>query len=179
MSSLTQRSNRLLLIFFIGTIAMTLVMRWHGASLTKFPSSKAGIVSLELAKTKEQANTIINEWASFQSKPLLTHAIQNTWIDFVYLFFYSVFFFQLCYRVSLKQTGAMAIISRLLSIGALKAGLCDVVENAAMLSSLQHGATGTTAFLAWFFAVVKFSLLAVIVLWLLVSGAILLLKRTK
>jgi hypothetical protein len=155
----------LLLCLLIGTIIMVAVMRWHGAPLIT-PVSKAGIVSLELAKTTEQSNIIINQW---KQNNLINHAITNTYIDFIFIIFYSLFLYSYCFFVSIKQKPWAATISRTLAIAALTAGLCDVVENYCMLQMLQQSVTATWAFLSWLFALIKFGLLIAAVVWSLLN----------
>jgi tetrahydromethanopterin S-methyltransferase subunit C len=162
-----------LLILFIGTIVMIAVMRWHGAPLIT-PVSKAGIVSLELAKTTEQSTIIINEW---KQKNLIHQAITNTYIDFAFIIFYAFFLYTFCFFISLKQKPWAATISRTLAIAALTAGLCDVIENYFMLQMLEQSVTATYAFLSWLFAFIKFVLLAATVVWILMNLHILFRKR--
>jgi hypothetical protein len=144
-------------------------MRWHGAPLIT-PVSKAGIVSLELAKTPKQASEIINLWNYLDPPPnLIKHAITNTYIDFAFIIFYSLFLYSYCFFISTKQKHWAATISRTLAITALTAGLCDVFENYCMLQMLQQPVTSTYAFLSWLFALTKFILLAATVLWSLLN----------
>lgn len=156
---------RLLLFLFLGTLVMIAVMRWHGAPLIT-PVSKAGIVSLEIAKTTEQVNVILNQW---QKDGIIQQAITNTWIDFVFLLFYALFLYAYCFFISNKQQPWAATVSRTLGLAALAAGLCDVMENYCMLQLLQESVTGTYAFLSWLFAVIKFGLLAAVIVWSLLN----------
>ncbi len=160
---------RLLLFLLTVTMVMIAVMRWHGAPLIT-PVSKAGIVSLELAKTTKQASKIINVWKHLKESPdLIRHAITNTYIDFVFIIFYSLFLYSYCTFISTKQKQFPAGISRTLGMAALTAGFCDVVENYFMLLQLEQHVSATNAFLVWFFALIKFILLAATVLWCLLN----------
>jgi tetrahydromethanopterin S-methyltransferase subunit C len=155
------KPNRLLLFLFMGTAVMIAVMRWHGAPLIT-PVSKAGIVSLELAKTTEQASIILNQW---KMDAVVQQAITNTYIDLVFLIFYSFFLYAFCFFISYKQQPPAAAVSRTLGLAALSAGLCDVIENYCMLQLLQESVTGTYAYLSWLFAVIKFGLLLLVIVW--------------
>ena len=171
-------SQRLLKwILLTGTLCLLLVMRWHGQLLSSFSQSPAGIVSLELAKTKERTDAIVQAWASYSSADVVQHAVQNTQIDFVFLLFYSLLLFALCHSCSLQQRGAQQLISQILSIGALKAGLLDVAENLLLLQSLKGNSTDVSAWCTWLFATVKFALVAVTILWLLFCYGTGLLKK--
>lgn len=140
---------------------MIFVMRNHGALLIT-PVSKAGIVSLEVAKTKETASAIINYW---NENGLLRRAITNTYIDFIFIIFYSLFLYSYCFFISFKQKPWAATISRTLAIAALSAGLCDVFENYCMLQMMEQSVTSAYAFFSWLFAVIKFGLLIAAVGW--------------
>jgi hypothetical protein len=155
--------NRLLLFLFAGTSVMIAVMRWHGAPLIT-PVSKVGIVSLELAKTKDTASLIIDTWRKKEGN-IIQQAISNTYIDFVFLVFYSFFLYAYCFFISKKQQPWAASISRTLALGALTAGLCDIVENYFMLQMLQQSVTESYAFLSWLFAMIKFVLLVIVIVW--------------
>lgn len=168
-----KKAELLLLILFIGTVTMIFVMRWHG-SLLITPVSKAGIVSLELAKTTEQASLIINEW---EEEGVLKQAITNTYIDFVFILFYALFLYAYCFFISTKQQPWAATISRTLAIAALTAGFCDVIENYFMLQLLQQSVTATYALLSWLFAVIKFGLLLAVILWSLLNLLVLFRKK--
>jgi hypothetical protein len=160
---------RLLLFLFIGTLVMITVMRWHGAPLIT-PVSKAGIVSLELAKTAKKASEIINVWNYLEPPShLIHHAITNTYIDFIFIIFYSLFLYAYCFFISNKQLPWAATVSRTLGLAALAAGFCDVIENYCMLQLLQQSVTGTYAFLSWLFAVIKFGLLVTVIVWSLLN----------
>jgi hypothetical protein len=160
--------NRLLLFLFAGTVVMIAVMRWHGAPLIT-PVSKTGIVSLELAKTKDTASLIIDAWQKKEGN-VVQQAITNTYIDFIFLLFYSLFLYALCFFISTKQKTRAATISRTLAIAALTAGLCDVLENYFMLQMLEHSVTEAYAFLSWLFATIKFALLILVIVWCLVNA---------
>jgi hypothetical protein len=163
----------LLLLLFVGTIIMMAVMRWHGAPLIT-PVSKAGIVSLEVAKTIEQSNIIINQW---KKDDVIQQAITNTYIDFVFLIFYALFLYTYCFFISFKQKPWAATVSRTLALAALAAGLCDVIENYFMLQMLEGAVTPTFAFLSWLFAVIKFGLLVAVIVWSLCNLHVLFRKK--
>jgi ABC-type Fe3+-siderophore transport system permease subunit len=158
------KPNRLLLFLFAGTIVMIAVMRWHGAPL-ETPVSKMGVVSLELAKTTEQSNIILHQWKQDQ---VVEQAIINTYIDFIFLIFYSLFLYAVCWSYSLRQQPPWASVSRILAMTALLSGLCDVIENYFMLQMLEQQVTETRAYLSWLFASIKFMLLIPVVLWSLI-----------
>lgn len=150
------RERTLLLSLFFGTVVMILVMRIHGKPLTDVPSTKAGIVSLEFAKTKQKAHSIVTTWSSISSVDLRKLAVTNTYIDFVFLFFYSLFLYAGCYYFSLSQKGTHAAVLRTVGLLGLTAGLLDAVENYFLLKMLTYQITNEQALLTWWLAAVKF-----------------------
>ena len=161
------KEKKLLVFLCAGTILLLLIMRWHSGELAKSPLTKAGIVSLELAKTKSNADAIIKEWRS-NAQNLQQHAIRNTYIDFIFILFYSLFLYAACYTISLYQTKRLAAISRIISLLALTAGFLDVIENYLLLQMLQHPFGETIPLATFYIAAVKFLFVGIAVLWLLI-----------
>jgi hypothetical protein len=143
-------------------------MRWQGAPLEKFEVSKAGIVSLEFAGTKERADSIVNTW---QHAGLQQHAITNTNIDFGFIFFYSLLLFTLCLQVSLTQSQRVQKITQAVSLLGLFAGLLDVIENYFLYGMLHFTSTAITTQLTSWLATIKFASVAFVMLW--IAGSLL------
>ncbi len=166
---IVMKKKALPLFLFSGTLLLLFTMRWHGEVLTKFPSTKAGIVSLEFAKTKKNVTEILYEWNTVSSKNIHQHAVTNTAIDFLFIFFYSLFLFYACFWFSIKQQGLLSKLSRFISLLALVAGLLDVIENYFLLKMLSHSITDAEVLLTWWIAAVKFSLAGIAVVWILIN----------
>jgi len=155
---------------------MIAVMRWHGKSLTKTATTKAGIVALELAKTKQRADEITGIWTN---AGLQQHAVDNTNIDFIFIFFYSLFLFSANWLFSLKQNVFVKKLSQTIALLGLAAGLFDIAENFFLLKMLHYNITDSQAYLTWWLAGIKFSLVAFAFLWILIQLTILLLFKPK
>ena len=166
---MVMKKKALSLFLFSGTAVLLFTMRWHGEVLTKFPSTKAGIVSLEFAKTKKKVTEILYEWNTVSSKNIHQHAVTNTAIDFLFIFFYSLFLFYVCFWFSTKQQGLVSKISQFIALLALTAGLLDVIENYFLLKMLRNSITNAEALFTWWLAAVKFSLVGIAVLWILIN----------
>lgn len=169
----------LLLILLSGTIIMIVVMRLHGQPLANVPSTKCGIVCLEFAKTKQNALDIVNTWSSISSKHLRKLAITNTYIDFVFIFFYSLFLYACCYYYSLTQKKNRAVISRIIALLGLTAGLLDVIENYFLFGMLHFEITNTQALLTWWLAAIKFLFIGIAVTFILIHFLRSLLIKSK
>ncbi len=155
---------------------MMSIIRWHGQPLTQAPLTKTGILSLEFAKTKQQATTISSSW---KNERVHYTAIVNTSIDFIFIFFYSLFLFAACYRFSLQQTGVMKKISQIIALFGLTAGLLDCVENYFLLKMLSFTISNTEAAFTFWIASIKFILAAIAVIWILIQLLLLLLPKPK
>ena len=163
-----------LLLLLIGTGIMIVVMAKTGATL-KTPDTPKGILDLEFAYNSSKTATVLNAWAPNGNVDNISAAKINTYLDFIFLFFYSFFLFFTCdkiARITKSKLGAF------IANGALYAGILDVVENAGMLMTLSGGASGTTAFITTFCSVIKWALAIAAVLYLL-GGCIQLLLQKK
>lgn len=168
-------------IFFLtGTAVFVYIMSTTGSTLYT-PKAKHGIVSLEIAVDKPQADSIQQEWQSihhgrYNNAEL---AIINTKWDFGFLFFYSFLLY-----VSLKWVaGRKYSQSRLSQLAfhaapfALLAGMLDVIENAGMLQTLEGNSTEMIVKITYWSSVTKWSLLMVLIVVLLLSFITKMIKR--
>ncbi len=170
------KSISLVIFLFAGTIIMIGVMRWHGNSLTKTAGTKAGIVALEFAKTKQRAGEIINTWGK---AGLQQHAINNTYIDFIFIFFYSLFLFSANWLFSIKQHSVIKKATQLIALCGLTAGLLDIIENFFLLKMLHLSISYSEAFITWWLSAIKFSMAAVALLGILVHLLLLPFRKPK
>lgn len=162
-----------LLILLIGTCIMIVVMTKTGASL-KTATTPKGILDLEFAYNTSKTTIVLNAWAPNSNIDNTGAAKLNTYLDFIFLFFYSLFLFFTCdkiARITKNKTGS------LIANGALYAGLLDVIENAGMLMTLSDGGSGTTAFITTFSSVIKWALAIAAVLYVLVGSVQLLISK--
>lgn len=88
-----------------------------------------GIISLELAKTAEEAKTITADWN-------ITGAIENTYLDALFIIAYSFFLFVAVYRTA-DQLRGPANYFKYLAWLAPVAGLLDFIENYILLQFLK------------------------------------------
>ncbi len=156
----------LLPFFFIGTIAMMVVMAKTGAIL-KTPEAPMGILNLEFAYNISKTTPIINSWASISNTDVITAAKNNTYWDFLFLFFYAGFLFLACKRIASKTAGNFSKAGNILAKGALLAGLLDVIENAGMLFTLSNQESTAIALGTTVISIIKWVLALVAVLYVL------------
>jgi hypothetical protein len=133
---------------------------------------RVGILSLELATSAARAKAIVGA----RSRDGRLGAMRlNVYLDFPFLVVYSTML-----AVAVVLAGRAATSSELISkeddqvvaafvLGALTAGVCDAIENGALLGMLSTDAhiTDRRARVATVFAVLKLVLVAVTVGWIL------------
>ena len=168
--------NRRLIILLAGTLLMTVVMTIHGASL-KTPSTPKGILNLEFAYNTAQASSVLNAWAATSATNNIIQAKMNTWLDFIYLFFYSLFFFDACQLLASSFSGSIRITGNLLAKGALIAGLLDILENTGMLLTLNGQLSEYTTLLTFIFSISKWALVIAAIMYVALMGSILVKRK--
>lgn len=137
-----------------------------GASLKTAPTPH-GILDLEFAYDTAKTSVVVNAWAPANGLDNITAAKTNTYFDFLFLFFYSIFLFLACKKIAQTIQGPVGKAGNAIATGALLAGLLDILENLGMLISLGGHISGTIAFLTTFFSVIKWILALIAVLYVL------------
>jgi hypothetical protein len=139
------------------------------------PLATDEIVRFELAKELSIAERIILEWETYGK---LNHAIIGIYIDFLFIVLYTtglsvacIYFGRLSGHEILMRTGKF--VTYLLII----AGICDVIENIAMLKSLQGTPTRWSVLLAYDMATTKFSMVILSVLYIAICLVFRLLRK--
>ena len=168
--------NRRLIILLAGTLLMTAVMTIHGASL-KTPGTPKGILNLEFAYNTAQASSVLNAWAATSVTNNIIQAKMNTWLDFIYLFFYSLFFFDACQLLASSFSGSIRITGNLLAKGALIAGMLDILENTGMLLTLNGQLSEYTTLLTFIFSISKWALVIAAIMYVALMGSLLVKRK--
>ena len=158
-------------IFLIaGTLLMLIVMISTGNSL-KNAATPLGIINLELANNAIDVQNILNAWENdiSQNRDVIADAKKNTWLDFIFLLFYSSLFYFLCKKlISYFKAGSLwKRIGNAVAIGAIAAGLLDVVENIGMLKSLNENVSDNIALLTASCSTLKWVLIFIIIIFLI------------
>ena len=153
--------------FLLGSVVMIYVMAKTGAPL-KTPATLHGILDLEFAYNAEKTTVVINAWASLDN---IVAAKLNTWLDFLFLFFYSLFLFFACKKIAGTFHGTVAKAGQLIAKGALVAGFLDILENMGMLIALNGHISGSIALCTTFVSVIKW-VLAIMALLYVLTGVI-------
>ncbi len=165
-----------LVFFLMGSLVMVFVMDKTGAPL-KVVGAPQGILSLEFAYNSTKTTEVIDAWKGPSDN--IAAAKINTYYDFLFLFFYSIFLFLACVKIATNYKGILAKAGNLIAKGALLAGFLDVLENAGMLLTLNGSTSGSIAFCTTFFSVIKWALALTAVLYVLTGALVLAYRRIK
>jgi hypothetical protein len=139
------------------------------------PYTPNNIIAFELAKTPEAAEQIILHWG----KAGVQQAINSIYLDFVFILLYCASIMMGCFVASNYATmEPLQSTAIYFSIAIWVAGALDVIENIAMLKTLQH-ITEQTTLLAYYMATIKFTLVALCLLYVLFSALIGIMSRLK
>lgn len=147
----------------------------------KTSTTPQGILNLEFAYNSKQVNTVLNAWSPARSGGTdnIRVAIKNTWLDFIFLFFYSLLLFYACMIISVSFSGFFQKLGSFLAMGALNAGLLDIAENAGMLISLNGYTTDVISMFTAICSIIKWLLALSALAYILLAGPFFLYKLMK
>jgi uncharacterized membrane protein len=152
---------------FIATLIMIFIMQFQGKILK---AKGFDIVSFELAKTTSQAETIMTQWGATGVEA----ARLNTFIDFFFILAYVSFGYFI--SLILTESDPNSTVKRMgkrMAQGMIIAGAFDVIENIAMLQTLNNNISEAFTQAAFWFATFKFSIIALV----LIAAIIFLIRR--
>ena len=166
-----------LLLLLTGTAIMIVVMTKTGATL-KTAATPKGIIDLEFANTVNKAMAITMAWAPGNGVDNISAAKTNTWLDFIFLVFYSLFLFFTCKKIGRISNSSFGKAGMLIAKGALLAGLLDIFENAGMLYTLSGHLSGNITLFTTTCSIIKWGLALLAVMYCL-TGLVYLLSQQK
>lgn len=164
--------------FFIGTMAMMVVMVKTGATL-KTETTPMGIIDLEFAYNTTKITPILSAWAPTAQTDNIAVAKVNTYWDFLFLFFYAGFLFMACKKIAANIQGPAAKAGNMIAKAALMAGCLDIIENIGMLLTLSHQGSAATPFSTTIVSIIKWGLVIISVLYVLTGLLVLAYRRMK
>jgi hypothetical protein len=161
-----QSSRQLQNLFWIFLFLNVAFIFWSKNFL--HPLETRDIIRFEIAKKVPVAESILREWSSADDGRL-NKAVQAIYLDYLFIILYtaglsisSLYFSRLTGHPILKRAGKFVPF---LIVGA---GVCDVIENIAMLYSLTGHLNGWNVWLAYDMAVTKFSIIILSLIFLVV-----------
>lgn len=151
-----------LLVAAFACVLMFAALRWQGASLITNASPK-GIVDLEMATQARQITLLMDTWD-------LSVVKMNIWIDFLFIVSYVALLALASESVAAKwKNQGMRMIGLTLARVAVVAGVLDIGENLLMLQTIAGNFTVVSLQMTHYFATIKFTLAAVVLIYLLIS----------
>lgn len=151
-----------------------------GAPL-KGPGTVLGIVDLEFAFNHHRAEEIYQNWlyTFADGLPRVTIAIRHTWLDFVFIFFYSFFLFFGSKSVSESFSGKISALGKLLAMASLYAGLFDIFENIGILAMLKGNTGGAIPLFTGIFSSMKWILVICSLMYIIVFGGYTIFRKKR
>jgi hypothetical protein len=136
-----------------------------------------GIVPFEVAGNQERAREILAQWGPEGRSAARASLV----IDYPFLLAYASFYALACTALAgalgRRGFGWLSSVGMRLAWGALAAGAFDAVENAALLGVLATDGSGALAATARWFAVGKFTLTTLVILYVLGGLGLCLVRR--
>jgi len=174
LSSKRLRNN--ILITFVLFVFSILLLRYLDSFLINNVAKK-GIVSFELAKDTITANNIINSW----NKVSTAAAGYSLIYDFFFMVIYSLFLGLTIHFINKKvwkKNTAIYKVGVLLIYAQFSAALFDAIENISLLQVFKESTQFWTS-TAYYFATAKFILIALGILFIVVSISVLLFQKKQ
>ena len=149
-------------------------MRFFDAPL-KNDICKSGIISFELAKDLSVSEDIMDSWNE-RSK---VSASLSMGFDFLFLLVYSSFIGLLIFRVrnKMKKDHFLQKLGKILIYAIFLAALFDVIENIALIKLLLGDLKQIWSSLAYYFAIPKFLIVLICIVYILLSWLFLLFRK--
>jgi len=130
------------------------------------PFAPEDIVHFEMAKETSVAENIVQAW---RLEGNYDRAIVSVYIDFLFILLYTSGLAVACAFLSrLTKHEILRRAGRLFSYLMIIAGICDVVENIAMLKSLNGMIYSWNVMLAYDMAATKFSIIILSILFIII-----------
>lgn len=138
---------------------------------------KNGIVSFELAKDLGKTVKILDSWDANAK----INAGLSMGFDFLFLLMYSSFMALLIFNINnrLWKNKSFHKLGNLLIVLIFMAAFFDIIENMALIKILLGDLDQTWSSTAYYFALMKFAIILICIIYLLVNWLLLLFKKTS
>ena len=159
-----QSSRQLQSLFWILLALNIVFILWSRNFLQ--PLQTRDVIRFEIAKKVPIAEGILREWTSSDDGKL-DKAVQAIYLDYLFIVLYvaglsigAIYLSRLTAHPILKRAG------RFIPFLIIAAGVCDVIENIAMMYSLTGHLNGWNVWVAYDMAVTKFSIIILALIFL-------------
>ncbi len=151
-----------LIVAAFACVLMMAALQWQGASLKRNISPR-GIVELEMATQPRQIAILMEVWDRSVVK-------MNIWLDFLFIVTYVAFLALASEAVSSKwKNQNFKVIGLTLARVSVVVGVLDIGENLLMLQTIAGNFTVVSLQMTHYFATIKFTLAAIVLIYLLIS----------
>lgn len=160
-------NKQTLIVTGIITIIVFLALRTFDAPLRN-ETTPGGIVTFEFAKDIETAENIINSW----DENAKLNAGLSIGIDYLFLIAYSLFFSISIFLISNNFQNKFVLLRKIgmaFTFLLLFAGLCDAIENYALIQLLLGSQNAMFPTIAYYFASIKFILIGFGLIYILIG----------
>jgi hypothetical protein len=161
-------SLKVLLPLFLGTVVMIFILQRQGREL-KTENTPLKILNLEFAKTKEEAQIVLDAWKPNENLDRINIAGKNIYLDFIFIFFYSLFLFAACRKIRYHSQKWQKKAGKNFAYMGLAAGAFDIIENTLMLRTLDGNYDVFTTLVTFTCASIKFALAGFAILYILLG----------
>ncbi|PHR73644.1 MAG: hypothetical protein COA67_02645 [Lutibacter sp.] len=167
--TLTNRTIIVFILLFLGA----LLMRYLNSFLLNDIATN-GIITFELAKDASFAESIINSW-DIKAKAAAGYSLI---FDFIFLVLYSLFLALLIHQINERvwKNTAVYKVGVALIYAQFVAAFFDAIENIALLQLFKEATQFWTS-IAYYFASMKFILIALGILFIVISWVVRLVRR--
>ncbi len=130
------------------------------------PLQSGEIVQYEMAKTPDTAASLIRLWTQ---NGKMDKVLKSIYIDYIFIVIYCLAISTACRFISsLTKNSILRKAGIFFSYFIFAAGLFDVIENIAMLKSLEQAVTNYNVNLAYKMAISKFSIILITIFFIAV-----------
>ncbi len=166
--------KKLTYTLFYFLLISIVVMRYFDRFLVN-ETAEFGIVSFELSKTLERSNEILDSWSNLSR----TYAGLSLGYDFLFLFIYSLFIALLIHKLNVRLWLGKSFykLGEVLIWSMFYVAVFDVIENVSLIKLLIGRHQELWVSVAYYFAIFKFLLIAISLLYIMSNFIILLLKK--
>ncbi len=161
---------------------MIFVMAKTGKPL-KTPTTAKGIINLELTFGQQNAENVIVAWTKTDTQKLdiIAAAKENTWWDFVFIFFYVSFLFTASLKIAAyyQPRSFMQRASLFFAKLILVEAFLDIMENIGMFQMLNGAISDNISYFTSYISAIKWACVVLVILFVVIAGAFTLLTKNR
>lgn len=169
-------NKRITILLLITVLINIIVIRKFDTPL-KNEICKSGIISFELAKDLDKTLEILDSWDANAK----INVSLSLGFDFLFLLIYSSFIALLIFNINnrLWKNKSFYKFGNFLVVLIFIAAFFDILENTALIKLLLGDLVQVWSSIAYYFSVIKFSIVLICIIYLLINWIILLFKKSS